>query len=249
MKPLMLALAAALFAIPASAKERSVEYTLGDAAYEGYLAMPKGDPQGLVLMIHDWDGLTAYERVRARMLTRKGYAVFAADLYGKGNRPDTVEAKKAEIGKLYNDREAMRARILKGLEIARAESGLSEAVAMGYCFGGAAVLELARSGAAEDISGYATFHGGLATPEGQDYSKTQAPVLIMHGGADSGIPMSQVAEVFELMEQAGVEYEIEVYSGAPHAWTVFGSDRYRAKADEKSWDAFGDFLEETLKPE
>lgn len=249
MKTRALALAAALFATPALAEERSVEYTVGDATYEGYLATPKGDARGLILLIHDWDGLTAYERVRARMLAREGYAVFAADLYGKGNRPDTTEDKKAEVGKLYNDREAMRARILKGLEVARAETSTDSTVVMGYCFGGAAVLELARSGAAEDVAGYATFHGGLKTPDGQDYSKTNAPLLIMHGGADAGIPMAQVAEVSELMEAAELDYEIEVYSGAPHAWTVFGSDRYRAKADEKSWEAFNEFLGERLAAE
>jgi len=248
-KTCTLAIAAALFATTAFAEERSVEYTVGDAAYEGYVATPKGEAKGLVLLIHDWDGLTAYERVRARMLSKQGYAVFAADLYGKDNRPDTTEDKKAEVGKLYNDREAMRARILKSLEVARAETDTGSTVVMGYCFGGAAVLELARSGAAEDVAGYATFHGGLKTPEGQDYSNTDAPLLIMHGGADAGIPMTQVAELSEMMEAAELDYEIEVYSGAPHAWTVFGSDRYRAKADRKSWEAFSEFLGERLAAE
>lgn len=242
----MYAAIAALMMMPAAAGAQDMTYTVGGDAYEGYMAAPEEGSKGTVLLIHDWDGLTDYERTRADMLAEMGYTVFAADLYGKGNRPESIEARKAEVGKLYKDREAMRARILGSLEAARAQGAGAQTVVMGYCFGGAAVLELARSGEAEDIAGYATFHGGLKTPDGQDFSRTDAPIMVLHGGADAGIPMSDVADVATQMEEAGVEYEIEVYSGAPHAWTVFGSPRYREAADEKSWEAFGDFLGETL---
>ncbi len=238
--------ALALASLPGLAEAEDVTYAVGGADYEGYMATPEGASKGTVLLIHDWDGLTDYERTRADMLADMGYTVFAADLYGKGNRPESIEARKAEVGKLYSDREAMRARLLGGLEAARAQGAGAETVVMGYCFGGAAVLELARSGQAEDVAGYASFHGGLKTPEGQDFEATEAPVMILHGGADAGIPMSDVADIATRMEEAGVDYEIEVYSGAPHAWTVFGSDRYREEADRKSWEAFGDFLGETL---
>ena len=246
MKRTMTALAAMLTLMPAMAGAKDVTYSVGGADYEGYLATPGGASKGTVLLIHDWDGLTDYERKRADMLAEMGYTTFAADLYGKGNRPESVEARKAEVGKLYADREAMRARILGSLAAARDGGAPARTVAMGYCFGGAAVLELARSGEGEDVAGYATFHGGLKTPDGQDFSRTKSPVMILHGGADAGIPMSDLADVAVRMEEAGVEYEIEVYSGAPHAWTVFGSPRYREEADRKSWEAFGDFLGETL---
>ena len=223
-----------------------VEYAIGNDAYEGYFAPATREAKGLVLVIHDWDGLTDYEVTRAEMLADEGYDAFAVDLYGKGNRPQSVEARKAEIGKLYNDRETMRTRILVGLETARSASQSDEAVVMGYCFGGAAVLELARSNAATDIAGYASFHGGLKTPEGQSYSSQTAPILIAHGGADAGIPITDAAELATKLETAGVPYQLEVYSGAPHAWTVFGSDRYRQLADELSWDAFLDFTARNL---
>ena len=117
---------------------------------------------------------------------------------------------------------------------------------MGYCFGGAAVLELARSGKAVYIAGYATFHGGLTTPQGQSYPSDTPPILVMHGGADSSITMDDVAALSRELESAGVPYEIQVYSGAPHAFTNWDSERYRKQADEQSWDAFSDFLATNL---
>lgn len=121
----------------------------------------------------------------------------------------------------------------------------SKAVAMGYCFGGAAVLELARAGV--DLKGFATFHGGLKTPSGQDYSNTKGGILVMHGSADSAITMDQFAALANELETAAVEHQMVTYSGAPHAFTVFGGERYRQDADRKSWALFGQFLEEKLQ--
>lgn len=223
----------------------TVDYASGGMALEGYKAQAKGTSKGLVLIIHDWDGLTEYEQKRADMLAGMGYDAFALDLYGKGNRPTETGAKKAEMGKLYNDRKKMRALILAGLDEAR-KLNAGKAVVMGYYFGGAATLELARSGEGRDIAGYATFHGGLSTPEGQSYAKDTAPIFIAHGGADTSITMDHVADLSKRLEAAGITYEIEVYSGAPHAFTVFGSDRYRKVADEKSWATFTEFLKTNL---
>ncbi|MBL6599803.1 MAG: dienelactone hydrolase family protein [Alphaproteobacteria bacterium] len=241
-----LLLAALVAAMPFAAQAgQSVSYTVNGEAFEGYQSKAAGTSKGLVLVIHDWDGLTEYEVKRTEMLAKMGYDAFAVDLYGKGNRPVETGAKKAETGKLYKNRERMRSLILGGLGEARKLSP-GTAVVMGYCFGGAATLELARSGAAEDIAGYATFHGGLKTPEGQGYSAKTPPLLIAHGGADAAISMDQVAALSKELEAAGTAYEIQVYSGAPHAFTVFGSGRYRKMADEQSWDAFTDFLKTNL---
>jgi dienelactone hydrolase len=132
-------------------------------------------------------------------------------------------------------RAALKAAKSQGADIARA-------VAMGYCFGGTAVLELARSG--EALEGFVSFHGGLATPGGQDYAKTRAPVLVLHGTADSSVTMQDFADLAVQMEKDGATHEMITYSGAPHAFTVFGSDRYREDADRKSWERFTRFLEE-----
>lgn len=224
-----------------------VPYSSGGADYEGYVSKSAETSKGLVLIIHDWDGLTDYEVKRADMLSALGYDAFAVDLYGAGNRPTETGAKKAETAKLYNDREKMRALILAGLAVARKKTGgETPTVVMGYCFGGAATLELARSGKATNIAGYASFHGGLTTPDGQSYPSSMAPILIAHGGGDAGIPMTDVGKLSEELEAAKATYTIEVYSGAPHGFTVFGSDRYQKRADIKSWSSFLLFLTDNL---
>jgi dienelactone hydrolase len=221
-----------------------VVYDVNGQPYAGYYAAPEGEPQGVVLVIHDWDGLDSYEEKRADMLAEQGYAAFAVDLYGQGNRPETVEARRAETRALYNDREAMRARILGGLETARAQGADLPAVIMGYCFGGTATLEIARSGEASNVVGYGTFHGGVETPEGQSWEGVDTPILVMHGGADSSVTMDEVAALHQQLEAAGTPYEIQIYSGAPHGFTEFDSDRYQERADAESWQAFSDFLRE-----
>lgn len=228
-----------------AAQGGSVNYTVNGAPYEGYYISPSKDAP-LILLIHDWDGLTDYEVKRAHMLSELGYAVFAADLFGAGVRPTEVQDKRQHTGELYKDRVKMRALMLGALnEASRLGADTTNAVAMGYCFGGAAVLELARSGA--PMKGFVTFHGGLATPKGQDYSKTSGFVLVFHGSADSAIPMDVFASLANQLEVAGVPHEMTTYGDTPHAFTVFGSDRYRKEADEQSWGRFVRFLDETLQ--
>ncbi|WP_046077873.1 dienelactone hydrolase family protein [Halomonas sp. HG01] len=245
MRPLTFLTLAAL-ASTAQADGREIDYRVNDEAFTGYFAPADDEPRGTVLIVHDWDGLTDYERRRAEMLAEQGYDAFALDLYGQGNRPVETDAKKAETAKLYQDRERMRELTLAGLAEARAQGAATPTVVMGYCFGGAVALELARSGAAEDVHGYATFHGGLATPEGQGYGPDTPPILIAHGGADEAIPLEDVTSLARQLEGAGVDYEIGIYAGAPHAFTVLDTDRYRQRADERSWSAFMALLDEVL---
>lgn len=223
----------------------SVSYEVYGKPYEGYYISPSAAAP-LVLLVHDWDGLTDYEVKRANMLADLGYAVFAADLFGAGVRPTEMSDKRQHTGELYEDREKMR-RLLQGaLETAESRgANIRNAVAMGYCFGGSAVLELARSGA--ELRGFVTFHGGLSTPEGQDYSKTKGRLLIMHGTADANITMEDFSRLAVQLEEKGVPHEMITYGGAPHAFTVFGSDRYREDADKASWQRFRLFLDETLE--
>ena len=240
MKALVFAFVLTVIPLTAVARD-AVTYAVDGETFEGYRAEAKGASKGLILIIHDWDGLTEYEMKRSEMLADMGYDAFAVDLFGKGNRPTDTAAKKKETGKLYQDRERMRSLILGGLREARKASD-KKTVVMGYCFGGAATLELARSGKAEGIAGYASFHGNLATPEGQAYPSNTSPILIAHGGADASVTMGDVAALAGELESAGVVYEIQVYSGAPHGFTEFNSDRYQKRADELSWKAFSDFL-------
>lgn len=232
--------------VAAGAEGKYVTYEIDGKKYEGYFIQPYADAP-LVLLIHDWDGLTDYEVKRALMLADLGYAVFAADLFGAEVRPEKTEDRRRLTGALYEDREKMRALLRGALDAAKAHgANVDNAIAMGYCFGGTAVLEFARSGA--DLKGFVAFHGGLSIPEGQDYSDTKGTVLIFHGTADTGISMDEFAALANELEKQGVPHEMIAYGGAPHAFTVFGSDRYREDADKKSWRRFTNFLEETLKP-
>lgn len=229
----------------AAAGGKAVSYQVDGKSYEGYFITP-GAGAPLVLLVHDWDGLTDYEIKRAGMLAEMGYAVFAVDLFGAGVRPTEEADKRRHTAELYGDRDEMRSLLNAGLGAAKAEGADSaNAVAMGYCFGGAAVLELARSGA--DLKGFVSFHGGLTTPEGQDYAQTRGKLLVLHGTADTSVTMEHFATLATALEEKGVPHEMITYGGAPHAFTVFGTERYREDADKKSWRRFGEFLSETLK--
>ncbi len=245
MKRLVTLITILMMTSAAGAAGKAVTYQVDGAPYEGYyVSASKTAP--LVLLIHDWDGLTDYEVKRAEMLSDMGYSVFAADLFGAGVRPKEVKDRRQHTGELYKDRQKMRALLYGALKAAEAQGGNSgNAVAMGYCFGGAAVLELARSGA--NLKGFVTFHGGLSTPEGQDYSKTKGSLLIMHGTADTAITMEHFAALAQELEGSGVAHEMITYGGAPHAFTVFGGERYRKDADQKSWQRFTEYLAATLR--
>jgi dienelactone hydrolase len=233
-----------LMGLSVQAVANPVEYRVDNTVYQGFFISPApGAP--LVILIHDWDGLGEYEIRRAHMLADQGYAVFAADMFGKGVRPEAISERRRLTGELYQDRERMR-RLLQGaLAAAESQGGnLENAVAMGYCFGGTVVLELVRSGA--DLKGFVSFHGGLATPEGQDYSKTTGSLLVLHGSADTAVTMTEFADLAVALEQHGAAHEMITYGGAPHAFSVFGTDRYREDADRKSWQRFLNFLDQTL---
>lgn len=232
-------------AFPAAAAGEFATYAVDGKSYEGYFISPSPNAP-LILLIHDWDGVNDYEVKRAGMLADLGYAVFAADLFGAGVRPTELDEKRRLTGELYQDRKKMRALLTGALGFAKSKGARAHnAVAMGYCFGGAAVLELARSGA--DMKGFVAFHGGLDTPAGQDYSNTKGKLLILHGTADESVTMDQFAGLASELEKKGIAHEMITYGGAPHAFTVFGSDRYREDADKKSWKRFTEFLDETLR--
>ena len=244
MKKLMITLFLLLISSTVFAEGHLVTYTIDGEEFEGYYISPQKKAP-LVFMIHDWDGLTDYEIKRSQMLVEQGYAVFAADMFGKGVRPTTIADKKKLTGSLYRDRDRMRALLNGGFTAAQAQGGnVENAIAMGYCFGGTVILEYARSG--KNLKGFAPFHGGLTTPEGQDHSQTKGKLLVLHGSADTSVTMDDFAALTKELEQYQVNHEMITYSGAPHAFSVFGSERYRKEADEKSWARFLGYLKETF---
>ncbi|OQX29324.1 MAG: dienelactone hydrolase [Spirochaeta sp. LUC14_002_19_P3] len=230
-----------LAAIP---QEKRISYKYQGTEYEGYF-IRVGNNNPLVYLVHDWDGLNDYEIRRAKMLSQEGYNVFAIDLFGKGVKADSMDDRRRLTGELYQNRDKMRGIMLASMK-AMKDAGLKEtnAVAAGYCFGGSAVLELARSGTA--LKGFVPFHGGLATPDGQDFTRTKGKIVVFHGTADASVSMEEFANLASELEKSGISHEMITYSGAPHAFTVFDSPRYQKTADEQSWARFLRFLKEEL---
>lgn len=203
-----------------------------------------------VLVIHQWTGLTNYEKERSRMLAKLGYNVFAADIYGQGIRP-VPPAAGQEAGKYKTDRKLYRARLLAGLEQLKKDEHTDTAKlgAIGYCFGGMGSLELARAGV--DLKGVVSFHGSLDAAEGLAAAKdgVKAKVLVLHGADDPFAPAAQVDALKKEMEAAGVDSKVVLYPGAVHSFTQpsAGNDpskgaAYNEKADHESWDAMKAFF-------
>jgi dienelactone hydrolase len=222
---------------------RTVEYSDGETVLEGYLAYDdaQSGPRPGVLVAHEWTGLGDYVRRRADMLAELGYVALAADIYGKGVRPQTPEACGAEAGKYRADRALMRCRMNAALTALRSNPQVdaSRIAAIGYCFGGGAVLELARGGA--DIAGVVSFHGSLDTPTPGDAKKIRGKVLVLHGAADPHVGPESVAGFIKEMTDAGVDWQLKMYGGAMHAFTNPATNRpesgaaYNEAADRRSW--------------
>ena len=172
-----------------------------------------------MLVVHQWMGLTDNERMRARMLAEMGYVALACDVYGQGVRPTDTAGASAEAGKFYKDRELFRARIAAGLAQLQADPRVdkSRTAAIGYCFGGGGVLELARSGAR--LAGVVSFHGSLDTPLPAAAGAVKAKVLVCHGAVDPYVKPEAVDGFLAEMEAAGVDYQLIMYAHAVHAFT------------------------------
>ncbi len=187
-----------LLPLGAAVVEKTVEYSHEGTVLEGFHAYDEEieGKRPSVLIIHQWTGLTDYEKMRARMLAEMGYNVFAADVYGKGIRPQPPAAGE-EAGKYKADRELYRARMLAGLEVLKKDerTDSSRIAAIGYCFGGTGVLELARAGT--EIAGVVSFHGGLSAVPGMEAKEGRLPakVLCLHGALDPYVPADEVGGV------------------------------------------------------
>lgn len=250
----LLAVLSGTMSMDAGIVETSVTYKQGGVDLEGFHAYDDGfeGKRPGILIIHQWTGLTDYEKMRARMLAELGYNVFAADVYGAGIRPQPPEAGEV-AGKYKADRELYRARMLAGLDVLmkdeRTDTG--KVAAIGYCFGGTGVLELARAGT--KLAGVVSFHGGLASAEGMEAKpgKIPAKVLCLHGAIDPYVPAAEVGAFNKEMTDAGADWQLVMYGGAVHAFTqkMAGDDiskgaAYDAKADARSWEDMQQFFAE-----
>ncbi len=225
----------------------TVAYQAGDVSCEGYLVFDpavKGARPG-VLVVHDWMGIGDFAKAKADALARLGYTAFAADVYGKGVRPKNPGEAGAQAGKYKADRALLRARVTAALETLVARKDLVDPArvgSIGFCFGGTAVLELARSGA--KVAATVSFHGGLESPTPADAKRITGTVLALHGADDPFVPAAEVAGFVEEMRAAKVDWQLVQYGGAVHAFTnpAAGDDpskgaAYQAAADARSWVA------------
>ena len=234
---------------------KTIEYRQGDTVMEGYLAYDSAGQARKpgVVIFHQWMGITGHEKKKAEELAALGYVAFAADVYGKGVRPADPKAAGAEAGKYKDNRPLLRARAQAALATLRAQPNVQtdRVAATGYCFGGGAALELARSGA--DVRGVVTFHGSLDTPTPQDARNIKGKVLVLHGAADPFVPRAAVLALEDELDAAKVDYQVVLYAGAVHSFTQpeAGNDpskgaAYDPRADRRSWQAMKDFLAEVL---
>lgn len=230
---------------------RLIEYDCDGTLLEGYLAWDDSTgPAPAVAVSHTWAGRGAFEEGKARALAEQGYTGFAIDMYGKGVLGTTVEENTALMTPLVEDRSLLQRRINRAVEVLREqpEVDASRVAAMGFCFGGLCVLDLARSGA--DVKGVVSFHGLFNAPGDGTPGPISAKILCLHGYDD---PMAEPDSLLALAKEltdAGADWQVHAYGHTLHAFTnPDAADPgmgtvYNADADRRSWQALTNFLEE-----
>lgn len=237
--------------LPAGARldEGPVAYVHEGQALEGYAVHDAavGGRKPAVVVVHDWTGLREYPKARAHMLARLGYFAFAADVYGVGRRFDEQADASAEAGKYYRDLDLLRGRLRAAYDVVaqRPEVDPDRIAVIGYCFGGTGAIELARTGAA--LRATVAFHAGLRVHEPADVAEIKGSLLVCSGGADPVVPDDAVvAFAAELRAREDLDWQINVYAGAPHGFTLPGTPAYRPAADRRTWRELTGLLDEVF---
>lgn len=243
-------------AVQAAVKGEEIQYKAGNTVLKGYLAYDdaqKGKRPG-VLVIHEWWGHDDYARERARMLAALGYTALALDMYGDGHQAHHPDEAGKFSGEVRKNLALAKQRFGAAVGVLKKHSTVdrNKIAAIGYCFGGAIALEMARQG--ENLKGAVSFHGSLNTEHPAKAGKVKARLLVLTGEADPFVPAEQVAAFKKEMDAAKVNYRVIAYPGAKHSFTSKKADEhgkkfniplaYNADADQKSWAEMQAFFKE-----
>jgi len=232
---------------------RTIPYRQGGVDLQGFLAYDnalQGKRPG-VLVVHEWWGLNDYARKRAEQLASLGYVAFALDMYGKGKVTDHPKQAQEFMTRVTENVESWRKRALAGLEILKKQPNTDprRIAAIGYCFGGSTVQQLAYSGA--DIKGIVSFHGSLVLPPASAASQVKAKILICHGAADPFTKPELLLKYIAAMNASQIDWQMVIFGHAKHSFTNPGADKYgmpqlgyNREADLRSWRYMRQFFDE-----
>jgi len=257
-KLLMLTLGSLLLSATVQAKviTEAITYTEAGEEYTGYVSYDdgiKGKRPG-VMVVHEWWGLDDYAKRRTEMLARLGYVAFAVDMYGTGKVTDSADQAKEWMTEATTDVEWWRERAMAGIRYLKNHKlvDANKLAAIGYCFGGGTVIQLAYSGL--DINGIVSFHGSLPVADESAFGKIKTRMLIAHGNADPFIPREIVTKFQDTLDKAGADWNMITYGNVLHSFTNPKSDtrgmaalKYDKQADEHSWQAMQHFFEQIFK--
>ena len=235
-----------------SIQTRLIEYNDGESILEGKLVWDDevGGPRPGVLVSHAWSGRSDYEEGKARRLAELGYVAFALDLYGKGVRGSSVEENSALMQPFLDDRAMLQRRLLLSVDTLRQQNEVdaTKIAAVGFCFGGLGVLDIARTG--EALAGVVSFHGLLGAPANTSGNTVKAKVLVLHGWDDPMAPPEDVLALSRELSDGRADWQLHAYGNTMHAFTnPDANDKalgtvYNAAADRRSWKAMQNFLAE-----
>lgn len=245
--------------VQAKVVTKVIPYSVNNVSMTGYYAYDdsyKGKRPG-VLVVHEWWGHNDYARKRARMLAKLGYSAFALDMYGNGKVANHPEDAKKFMTEVISNMDNARQRYKKALSILKAQSVTDSARigAIGYCFGGGVVLDMARQGL--PLKGVASFHGSIAAKQPAIKGKVKASVLVLNGADDPFVTKEQISAFKKEMKEANVNYEFINYKGVKHSFTNPAADefgkkfnmplQYNKKADMQSWNKMKTFFATVFK--
>lgn len=249
-----LPLLALLSSAHAAPKAEAVTWKHDGTEFSGWLVYDDAvkDKRPGLLMVPNWMGANQSAADKAKEIAGKDYVVLVADVYGKDVRPKTPEEAGAAAGKMYADRPALRARAKAALDalVAQAKKvplDTGKIGAIGFCFGGSTVLELARAGT--DLDGVVSFHGGLASPLPAEKGAVKTPVLVLNGAADANVKPEEIIGFEKEMTEAGVDWQLVQFGGAVHCFAEADANRppnclYDARSAKRAYEMMGDFFDE-----